>query len=91
MTELDRNAESFRRGMTAGMAMSIAFMLRAGCDSQAHEWWESGGLTIGELEDIGVDEYDLQPIRAAGFDQVAGDDPVNLQGSGPASIEPREA
>lgn len=118
-------ARSFTEGMAAGMAMSIAFMLRSGSETEAHEWWEACGLSLPELEAIGVDEYDLDPIRAAGFgptergnadpippepapyrryplpgsveagmhgglgrDDMA--DPINLQGSGPAPIVPRE-
>lgn len=62
-------ADAFRNGMTAGMAMSVAFMLRGGNETEAHEWWESCGLTMAELKAIGVDEYDLQPIRTAGLDR----------------------
>lgn len=56
------------QGLSQGMAMSIAFMLRGGNETEAHEWWHACGLTVAELEAIGVDDYDLDPIRIAGLD-----------------------
>ena len=53
-------------GITIGIAMSVAFLLRDRDDPvPALEWWNAAGLTIEQCERVGLDEYDLQPIRAA--------------------------
>jgi hypothetical protein len=52
-------------GITFGIAMSVAFLIRDRDEpSIAREWWDAAGLTIEQCEGVGLDEYDLAPIRA---------------------------
>lgn len=51
-------------GVSFGIALSIAFLLRDRDEPViAREWWQASGLTIEDLHRIGVDDYDLAPIR----------------------------
>jgi hypothetical protein len=53
-------------GITFGIAMSVAFLIRDRDEpSIAREWWDATGLTIEQCKRVGLDEYDLAPIRAA--------------------------
>lgn len=53
-------------GVKFGIALSIAFLLRDRDEPViAEEWWGATGMTIEACERIGLDEYDLDPIRAA--------------------------
>lgn len=66
LTGIILEAEARDVGVSIGIAMSVAFMLRDRDEqTMALEWWHASGITIEQCERIGVDEYDLAPIRAA--------------------------
>lgn len=59
-------AEARSQGIAVGIAMSVAYVIREhGEDGIALNWWDEAGLTIEQCEKLGVDEYDLGPIRKA--------------------------
>lgn len=64
--ENERLREAHDDGVKFGIALSIAFLLRDRDEPViAEEWWDATGMTIDACERIGLDEYDLAPIRAA--------------------------
>lgn len=65
-SENERLRAAHDDGVKFGIALSIAFLLRDRDESViAEEWWDATGMTIEACERIGLDEYDLDPIRAA--------------------------
>lgn len=65
-THVAPEAQARDAGISFGIAMSVAFLIRDRDEPTiAREWWNAAGLTIEQCERIGVDEYDLEPIRAA--------------------------
>ncbi|WP_377297494.1 hypothetical protein, partial [Rhizobium sp. SGZ-381] len=65
-SNVDGKAEARDAGISFGIAISVAFLIRDRDEPTiAREWWDAAGLTIEQCERIGVDEYDLEPIRAA--------------------------
>jgi hypothetical protein len=56
--------EARDQGVSVGIALSVAYLMRdVGEDTYAEEWWRAAGLTVDQCESLGMDEYDLGPIR----------------------------
>ncbi len=53
--------KEFNKGLTCGLCIGIAHMLREGHNSIAVDIWRGAGLTIKECEEV-VDEYDLNEL-----------------------------
>lgn len=64
MTEIEeRTQEGRNKGLTQGLCIAIAHLLREGYCAVAKDIWRGAGMTIEECLLLEVDEYDLKVIK----------------------------
>ena len=64
MSKKTKKMNTFQKGFSKGYAHAVANLIKMGCTlSEVRDLYRANFLSLKELEEIGVDEYDIYILK----------------------------